>query len=94
MTILETGIGYKRVRKAKFATLSTQRQRHFILHIGKKEDKLGLKIQSEIDNVLGWKFDRQGYDDKRYPHETYVRLELVDDFEQIKPFIDLAYELR
>ncbi|MED3575848.1 hypothetical protein [Cytobacillus praedii] len=88
------GIGYKRVRKPKFATLSTQRQRHLILHIGKKEQKLGLSIQKEIDNVLGRKFDRQGYDDERYPHETYIRLEWVDNFEQIRPYIDLAYKLR
>ena len=88
------GIGYKRVSKSKFATLSTQRQRHFILHIGKKGQKLGLSIQNEIDNVLGRKFNRQIYDDEKYPHESYIRLEWVDDFEQIRPYIDLAYELR
>lgn len=88
------GIGYKRVGKPKFATLSIQRQRHFILHIGKKEQNLGVEIQNKIDNVLGRKFDRQGYDDERYPHEAYIRLEWVDDFEQIRPYIDLAYELR
>ncbi|MFD1448017.1 hypothetical protein [Oceanobacillus profundus] len=88
------GIGYKRVRKSKFATLSIQRQRHFILHIGKKEQKLGLSIQNEIDNVLGRKFNRQIYEDEKYPHEAYIRLEWVDDFEQIRPYIDLAYELR
>ncbi|MEK4198443.1 hypothetical protein [Cytobacillus sp. FSL K6-0265] len=88
------GIGYKRVGKPKFATLSIQRQRHFILHIGKKVQKLGLSIQGEIDNVLGREFDRQGHDDERYPHEAYIRLEWVDNFEQIQPYIDLAYKLR
>lgn len=88
------GIGYKRAGKPKFATLSIQRQRHCILHIGKKEQKLGLSIQGEIDKVLGRQYDRQGYDDERYPHEAYIRLEWVDEFEQIKPYIDLAYNLR
>lgn len=88
------GIGYKRVGKPKFATLSIQRQRHFILHIGKKEKRLGLSVQEEIDKVLGRKFDRQDYDDERYPHEAYIRLEWVDNFEQIKDYIDLAYSLR
>lgn len=87
-------IGYKRIGKPKFATLSIRRQRHFILHIGKKEQKLGLSIQNEIDSVLGRKFDRQGHDDERYPHEAYIRLEWVDDFGQILPYIDVAYELR
>ncbi|WP_430789154.1 hypothetical protein VBD025_02915 [Virgibacillus flavescens] len=88
------GIGYKRIGKPKFATLSIQRQRHFILHIGKKEQRLGLSIQNEIDNVIGRKFDRQRHDEERYPHETYIRLEWVDNFEQIRSFIDLAYKLR
>jgi hypothetical protein len=88
------GIGYKRVGKPKFATLSIQRQRHFILHMGKKDQKLGLINQEKIDKVLGRSFDRQNYDDDRYPHEAYIRLEWVNDFEQIRPFIDLSYKLR
>jgi hypothetical protein len=88
------GIGYKRVGKPKFATLTTQRQRCFILHIGKKEKRLGLSVQEEIDNLLGRKFERKDYEMDKYPHEAYIRLEWVDDFEQIRPYIDLAYKLR
>lgn len=86
------GIGYKRTGKNKFATLSVTRQRHLILHIGNKAQQLGLSNQVEIDQVLGRQFVRPPHDDERYPHETYVRLEWVDDFEQIRPFIDLAYK--
>ncbi|MFA9556734.1 hypothetical protein ACERII_05490 [Evansella sp. AB-rgal1] len=88
------GIGYKKLGKPKFATLSIQRQRHFILHIGKKGEKLGLSVQKEIDETLGRVFNRQEHDDERYPHEAYIRLEWVDTFEQIKPFIDYSYQLR
>jgi hypothetical protein len=88
------GIGYKRIGKSKFATLTTQRQRCFILHIGKKEQMLGLSVQKEIDTLLGRKFDRKDYEIEKYPHEAYIRLEWIDNFEQIKPYIDLAYNLR
>ncbi|WP_066320483.1 hypothetical protein [Bacillus sp. FJAT-29814] len=88
------GIGYKRHGKPKFSTLSIQRQRHFILHIGKKEERLGLRYQEEIDKVIGRGFDRQDYENNKYSHEAYIRLEWVDDFEQIRPYIDIAYRLR
>ncbi|GAA1368386.1 hypothetical protein [Peribacillus frigoritolerans] len=88
------GIGYKRVSKPKFATLSIQRQRHFILHFGKKEERLGLSIQEEIDKMLSRNFHRPDYEIEKYPHEAYIRLEWVDNFDQIKPYIDLAYNLR
>ncbi|WP_141521352.1 hypothetical protein [Peribacillus butanolivorans] len=88
------GIGYKRVRKPKFATLSIQRQRHFILHFGKKVERLGLSIQEDIDKILSRNFHRPDYEIEEYPHEAYIRLEWVDKFEQIKPYIDLAFNLR
>lgn len=88
------GIGYKRIGKPKFATLSTQRQRHLILHIGKKDMGMGQSIQQEIDDVIGRKFNRQNYEVEKYPHEAYIRLEWVNNFDQIKPYIDLAYSLR
>ncbi len=47
------GIGYKRIGKPKFATLSIQRQRHFILHIGKKGQKLGLSNQKKNRSYFG-----------------------------------------
>lgn len=88
------GIGYKKIKKPKFATLTTKRQRCLILHIGKKEKRIGLSVQEEIDSLLGRKFERKEYEFDKYPHEAYIRLEWVDDFEQIRPYIDLAYELR
>jgi hypothetical protein len=88
------GIGYKKVGKNKFATLTTKRQRCLILHLGEKEKRLGLRIQKEIDNKLGRSFKRKDYEVKKYPHEAYIRLEWVDNFEQIKSFIDLAYQER
>lgn len=88
------GIGYKKIGKPKFATLSTQRQRHFILHIGKKDKGMGQSIQQEIDEVIGRKFNRKDNEDEKYPHEAYIRLEWVNNFDQIKPYIDLAYNLR
>jgi hypothetical protein len=55
---------------------------------------LGLSVQKEIDTLLDRKFDRKDYEIEKYPHEAYIRLEWVDNFEQIKPYIDLAYNLR
>jgi len=48
----------------------------------------------EIDSLLGRDFERKNYEVDKYPHETYIRLEWVDAFEQIRPYIDLAYQLR
>jgi hypothetical protein len=91
---MNDGIGYKRVGKPKFATLTTQRQKFLILHIGKKDKKLGLSIQKEIDILLGRDFERKDYEVDKYPHEAHIRLEWVDNFEQIRRYIDLAYQLR
>lgn len=88
------GIGYKKVGKSKFATLTTARQRCLILHIGKKDLSLGLETQNKIDNELGIKYPRQDYEYIKYPHETYIRLEWVERFSQIEPYIKLAYESR
>lgn len=60
----------------------------------RKEQKLGLINQEKIDKVLGSPFGRQSYEDEKYLHEADVRLVWVDDFEQIRPFIDLSYKLR
>lgn len=88
------GIGYRKVGRSKFATLTTKRQRCLILHLGEKEKRLGLRIQKEIDNKLGRSFERKDCEEEKYPHEAYIRLEWVENFEQIKSFIDLAYRVR
>ncbi|EJQ82504.1 hypothetical protein [Bacillus toyonensis] len=88
------GIGYKIVGKTKFATLTTARQRCLILHIGEKELNLGLEIQDKIDSELGIKYPRKDYEYTKYPHEAYIRLEWVENFSQIEPYINLAYKYR
>lgn len=88
------GIGYKKKGFLKFATLTTARQRCLILHVGRKEEYLGLDMQSRIDVLLHNAYDRNDSDLQRYPHEAYIRLEWVDDFEKIKPFIEEAYSHR
>lgn len=88
------GIGYRKVGRRKFATLTTQRQRCLILHLGEKDMRLGLEIQNEIDKKLGRIFARKDYEISKYPHEAYIRLEWVENIEQIKDFIDLAYQVR
>jgi hypothetical protein len=85
------GIGYRRKGKPKFATLTTARQRCLILHIGVKEDSQGLKIQEEIDILLGKRFNRKEYEFEKYPHEAYIRLEWVNSLDQIVPFIHQAF---
>ncbi|GLB61779.1 MULTISPECIES: hypothetical protein [Bacillaceae] len=88
------GIGYKRVGKTKFATLTTARQRCLILHIGEKDLRLGLEIQDKIDKEIGIKYPRKDYEYTKYPHEAYIRLEWVKNFCQIEPYINLAYKYR
>lgn len=88
------GIGYKRVGKGKFATLTTARQRCLILHIGEKDLSLGLEMQNKIDSELGIKYPRKDYEYIKYPHEAYIRLEWVESFSQIEPYINFAYESR
>lgn len=85
------GIGYSREEGKKFATLTTARQRCLILHIGKREEGLGLEIQVEIDSMLGKKYNRTENDNKSFPHEAFIRLEWVPDIEYIKGFINKAY---
>jgi hypothetical protein len=88
------GIGYRRIGTIKFATLTTARQRCLILHVGNMDQKLGLKVQEEIDKELGIRFNRKEYEYLKYPHEAYIRLEWVKDLSQISRFIDFAYMRR
>lgn len=88
------GIGYRRKGFPKFATLTTARQRCLILHVGNKENKKGLEIQTQIDKILKKTYNRSSSDSIKYPHEAYIRLEWVEGFEQIKPYIIEAYSSR
>ncbi|CAM4503979.1 putative house-cleaning noncanonical NTP pyrophosphatase (MazG superfamily) [Paenibacillus endophyticus] len=87
-------IGYKIADSKKFASLTIQDNHSLILHIGKKQEMLGTKLQEEIDMVLGGKFPRTQTDNNKYSHQAFIKLEWVNDIEQIKPFIRKAYDHR
>ena len=87
------GIGYRKKGKRKFATLTTARQRCLILHLGRKDEQLGLKVQMEVDLLLGKTYERKKYEFEKYPHETYIRLEWIKDKKDLFPYIDFAYNL-
>ncbi|PEC50295.1 hypothetical protein [Bacillus sp. AFS096315] len=80
--------------KYKFATMTMARKVCFVLHLGAKLHKNNaVAMQNEIDKML-----KRNYKDtdhtKLTPGEVYVRLEWIDNLDQIKPFINEAYYLR
>lgn len=78
----------------KFATITSARKVCFILHLGKRlHTDTARKMQKEIDELLGSIYEKS---DPSYltPGEVYIRLEWVDQLEQITRFIDKAYVLR
>jgi predicted house-cleaning noncanonical NTP pyrophosphatase (MazG superfamily) len=87
-------IGYKIGGSKKFASLTIQDRHSLILHVGNKGDNLGIRLQEEIDNVLGHRFPRTKTDNSKYSHQAFIKLEWVNEIEQIKPLILKAYELR
>ncbi|OMF10786.1 hypothetical protein BK127_26675 [Paenibacillus sp. FSL H7-0331] len=87
-------IGYKIGESKKFASITIQDKHSLILHIGLKREGLGIKLQEDINTLIGTKFQRTKTDNQKYPHQAYIKLEWVKDIEQIKPFIIMAYECR
>lgn len=83
-------IGYISSRgKYKFASIS-EGTHCFILHLGSVLHTMRAEnMQKEIDHLL-----KYPYTERVTAGEVYIRLELVDSLEQIKPFIDEAYYLR
>ncbi|MCS0824701.1 hypothetical protein NX029_12030 [Cytobacillus firmus] len=83
-------------KKGSFKFLSLTAARHvcLVLHLGKKlHTQNALAMQQEIDDVLQKNYtDTDGT--KPTPGEAYIRLEWVENLEQILPFIDKAYYLR
>lgn len=82
-------------KKGSFKFLSLTAARHvcLVLHLGKKlHTQVAISMQ-QIDELL-----QRNYQDtdgtKLTPGEAYIRLEWVDNLEEIIPFIDKAYELR
>ncbi|MEH6990903.1 hypothetical protein [Cytobacillus firmus] len=78
----------------KFLSLTAARNVCLVLHLGKKlHTQNAIAMQHEIDVILQRSYrDTDGT--KLTPGEAYIRLEWVDNLEEIIPFIDKAYELR
>jgi hypothetical protein len=49
------------------------------------------KVQKEIDELLGYVYEKSNRG-RLNPVELYIRLEWVENLEQITRFIDMAYE--
>jgi hypothetical protein len=88
-------IGYVSRRSPyKFATITSARKARFILHLGKKlHSETAKNMQKEIDELLGHKYEESDSGTLN-PGEVYIRLEWVEDLEQIRRYIDEAYNLR
>ncbi|MGM0836551.1 MAG: hypothetical protein ACQEV7_10360 [Bacillota bacterium] len=87
-------IGYKSKSKPnKVFTITEKRNVCFVLHLGKKHQNMRGDIQNEINKELGMDLirDKIGEPTKT---EAYIKLELANSFEQIKPYIDKVYRLR
>nr|WP_247747045.1 hypothetical protein [Alkalihalobacillus sp. BA299] len=78
----------------KFATITEARKVCFVLHLGKKRHiETAKKMQRKIDELLGHMYEES--DGTRLTSgEVYIRLEWVDNLDQITSFIDDAYEMR
>ncbi|WP_233522703.1 DUF6946 family protein [Peribacillus glennii] len=78
----------------KFATITAARKACFVLHLGKKlHTETAKKIQMDIDELLGNEYEKSDLT-RLTPGEVYIRLEWVDNIEQIVSYIDKAYEMR
>ncbi|WP_046173534.1 hypothetical protein [Domibacillus indicus] len=92
--------GYKKVKDdgtltKKFATLMMLRGvPALVLHIGERADKEGLRIQKEVDRILGKMYERIPNQIDEKTHEVFIRLDWVSGLEEIKQFIDKAYDER
>jgi hypothetical protein len=78
----------------KFATITAARKVCFVFHLGKiLHTERAKKVQKEIDELLGHVYEKSDRG-RLTPGEVYIRLEWVENLEQITRFIDIAYELR
>lgn len=78
----------------KFVSLTSARKTCVVLHLGKKlHTDTAVEMQEKIDWLLNKKYINSD-SIKLTAGEAYIRLELVDNLEQIIPFIDEAYSLR
>ncbi|RHW35894.1 hypothetical protein D1B33_12425 [Lysinibacillus yapensis] len=92
--------GYKKVRADgsftnKFATLMILRGfPALVLHIGKRTDKEGLRMQEDVDRILNRAYERNANQMEEKAHEVFIRLDWVNNLNDLKPFIDKVYEKR
>jgi hypothetical protein len=88
-------IGYISNRGSyKFASITMARKVCFVLHLGKKyHTDRAKEMQKEINSILNHRYEDTD-NTKLTPGEVYIRLEWVNDINQILPFIDEAYQLR
>ncbi|EFU43866.1 hypothetical protein PVOR_01605 [Paenibacillus vortex V453] len=87
------GIGYKRKgRRGGFAKLCTVRK-SLILRFGNSNSNLGKEMQSIIDSELNTVYKRTEKDLNRYTHEAFINLACVNNLNQIKSFIQKAYDV-
>jgi hypothetical protein len=93
-------LGYKKVRSdksttKKFATLMILRGvPALVLHIGERHEGIGLSIQKEVDQIIGRTYERNENQKTEKANEIFIRLDWLNDFEQIKHLIDLTIEIR
>ncbi|MFZ3590356.1 hypothetical protein ACOI1C_14150 [Bacillus sp. DJP31] len=87
------GIAYKRNnRRGGFAKLCADRK-CLILRYGSKGSFKGIEMQRELDHLLGKIYPRKDTDMTKYSHETFLELRWVKNLEQIKPYIQKAYDI-
>jgi hypothetical protein len=78
----------------KFVSLTTARKTCLVLHLGKKlHTNTAIEMQEKIDLMLNKKY-KDSDPIKLTPGEVYIRLEWVENLDQIIPFIDEAYYFR
>lgn len=92
--------GYKKVKPdgtltGKFATLMMLGSNPtLVLHIGKAEEGNGLIMQEELDRVLGHSHERSTAQIEKKSHEVFIKLDWVNDIDQITDFVDEVYGVR
>jgi hypothetical protein len=78
----------------KFVSLTSARKTCLVLHLGKKLlTNTAIEMQEKIELMLNKKY-KDSDPIKLTPGEVYIKLEWVENLDQIIPFIDEAYNLR
>lgn len=92
--------GYKKVKPdgtltGKFATLMMIGSNPtLVLHIGEGNEGNGLIMQEELDHVLGHSYERSTVQIEKKSHEVFIKLNWVNNIDQITDFVDKVYGVR